>query len=592
LKSQLKKGFSNGCLERGKVAMLKRFISYYRPYKKLFFLDMGAAVIGSLLAILFPQLTRELLRNYLPNHNWNAMIIVFSVMIAIYLVQTLTTYIRVRFGHQLGVLMESDMRQDLFNHLQRLSFGYYDQTKTGHLMSRLTNDLFMITETAHHGPEDLLISIVVIVGAYAFMFSNSLYLALISLIPLPIMLFFGIYYGLELKAGFRAVRSTVADVNSLVENSIQGVREVQSFTSEKYEKQKFRNVNTIFKDARSNQYKVMARYESTMMFFRELYYFVTVVGGSLLIYFNKVEVYDLITFILYVSVVLPPIDRLIGFTEQLQQGMAAFERFIEVMEIESDIEDCEGAIDLNVSSGHVEFKSVFFNYDGYDQNVLEEINLSIKGGSTVAIVGESGAGKSTLVSLIPRFYEPTKGSIYIDDQDVRGVKKASLRKQIGFVQQNVFLFDGTIRENLRYGKVDATDQEMLEALPLANLGPFIDSLVDGLDTEVGERGTRLSGGQKQRISIARVFLKNPPILIFDEATSSLDSESEGQIQEAFNRLTKGRTAIVIAHRLTTVQSADIIYVLEDKKIVEAGSHTTLIEQNGVYARLYKNQKLR
>ncbi len=571
--------------------MLKRFISYYRPYKKLFFLDMCAAVIGSLLAILFPQLTRELLRTYIPDQNWSMMIYIFVLMFAIYVVQTLTTYIRVRWGHQLGVYMETDMRQDLFSHLQRLSFGYYDQTKTGHLMSRLTNDLFMITETAHHGPEDLLISVVVIIGAYSFMFSNNVKLALVSLIPMPFMLVFGIYYGRQLKASFREVRSTVADVNSLVENSIQGVREVQSFTSESFEKQKFKHVNTIFKDARSNQYKMMARYESIMMFFREIYYFVTVVGGAILIYYKAIPVYDLVTFILYVGVVLPPIDRLISFTEQLQQGMAAFERFVEVMDIQSDIEDVEGAVDLEITEGEVTFNNVTFSYNNSSEEVLKEIDFTIKGGSTAAIVGESGAGKSTLVSLIPRFYEPQKGQILIDGQDIKNVKKKSLRKQIGFVQQNIFLFDGSIRENLKYGKTDATDSEMLEALELANLGPFVRSLPDGLDTEVGERGTRLSGGQKQRISIARVFLKNPKILIFDEATSSLDTESESQIQEAFSRLAEGRTAIVIAHRLTTVRNSDVIHVIEQGKIAESGKHDKLLEQDGHYGRLYKNQQL-
>ncbi len=571
--------------------MIKRFISYYKPYKKLFFLDMGAATVGSLLSIIFPQLTRQLLRVYIPEQHWQMMITTFVLMFTIYILQTFSTYIRVRWGHQLGVYMETDMRQDLFGHLQRLSFGYYDQTKTGHLMSRITNDLFMITETAHHSPEDLLISTVVIIGSYSFMFYNNYLLALVSLIPLPFMLTFGIYYGKKMKAGFREVRSTVADVNALVENSIQGVREVQSFTSESYEKKKFKAVNKIFKDARSNQYKVMARYEATMMFFRELYYFVTVAGGALLIYFNLVPVYDLVAFILYVGVVLPPIDRLIRFTEQLQQGMAAFERFVEVMDIESDIEDHPDAVDLEVTKGEVTFKDLSFTYDNGDEVVLKDLNFTIKGGSTVAIVGESGAGKSTLVSLIPRFYEPDVGQVLVDDVDINLVTKKSLRSQIGFVQQNIFLFDGSIRENLKYGNSSATDQQMLKALELANLGAFMATLPNGLDTEVGERGTRLSGGQKQRISIARVFLKNPPILIFDEATSSLDSESEGQIQEAFNRLAENRTAIVIAHRLATVRNADIIFVLEEGKVVEVGTHTELLALNKSYSHLYKNQQL-
>jgi ATP-binding cassette, subfamily B, bacterial len=571
--------------------MLRRFLSYYRPHKGLFILDITAAVIGSLLSILFPLLTRELLRTYIPGQDWTMMLVVFGAMLGIYAVQTICNYIRIRWGHQLGVLMESEMRQDLFGHLQRLSFRYFDKTKTGHLMSRITNDLFMITEIAHHGPEDLLISVVVIIGAYSVMFWASFPLALISLIPLPFMLAFGIHYGLKLKAGFRAVRSTVADVNSAVENSIQGVREVQSFTSESYEKQKFKHVNTVFQKARSNQYKVMARYESTMMLFRELYYFTTVVGGVVLIYKGMVPVYELLTFILFVGIVLPPIDRLIGFTEQLQQGMAAFERFVEVMEIQSDINDRPDAKPLAIGSGKIEFDHVRFQYEAQGEEVLGDISLLIPGGSTIAIVGESGAGKSTLVSLIPRFYEPIAGRILVDGQDIAGVTKASLRSQIGFVQQNVFLFDGSVRDNLKYGKSDATDEQMFDALDKANLGTFIRSLPDGLDTQVGERGTRLSGGQKQRISIARVFLKNPKILIFDEATSSLDTESESQIQEAFRRLAEGRTAIVIAHRLTTVRDADIIYVLADGNIAEMGSHDELLALHGQYARLYHNQDI-
>ena len=569
--------------------MFKRFVAYYKPYRGLFTLDMVAAVVGSLLSIAFPVLTRQLLSAHIPNENWTMIMFTLAMMLSVYVIQTFANYIWIRWGHQLGVMMEGDMRQDLFSHLQRLSFGYFDRTKTGHLMSRITNDLFMITEIAHHGPEDLLISVVVLVGAYAVMFTNSVQLALISMIPLPFMLAFGIHYGLKLRANFRAVRRTVADVNAAVENSIQGVREVQSYTSENYERQKFKQVTKVFQTARSNQYKVMARYEATMMLFRELYYFTTIAGGALLIYNKVIPVYDLLVFVLYVGIVLPPIDRLIGFTEQLQQGMAAFERFLEVMEVNSDIVDSSDAVPLKIADGTIEFDDIQFSYDGSsDRQVLRNVNITIKGGSTIAVVGESGAGKTTLVSLIPRFYDPEKGRILIDGQDVAHITKSSLRQQVGFVQQNVFLFDGTIRENLKYGKNDASDSEMLDALEKANIGSFVRSLPDGLDTEVGERGTRLSGGQKQRISIARVFLKDPKILIFDEATSSLDTESEAQIQEAFIRLAQGRTAIVIAHRLTTVQDADMIYVLANQSVVESGSHTQLLAKKGYYAKLHRN----
>ncbi len=569
--------------------MLRRFISYYRPYKGLFFMDMGAAVLSAVLSIVFPALTRELLKTYIPDGNWQAMFIVFCLMLAIYLVQMGSNYIRIRWGHILGVKMENDMRAELFDHLQSLSFGYFDKVKTGHMMSRITNDLFQITEIAHHGPEDLLISLLTIVGAYAVMFTYSVPLSLVSMIPLPFMLFYGIHFGLKMKEKFREVRRTVADVNSTVENSLQGIREVKSFTREQYQNNKFGEVNNILKNSKEEQYKVMASYHAVLGFFRDFYYFTTVVGGAILIYYGIVPVYDLVTFILYVGIVLPPLDRLIQFTEQLQQGIASFERFLEVLDVEPDINDEPGAKDLVVTDGAVRYDQVKFSYDDASGQVLGNLTLDIPGGSTVALVGESGAGKTTIASLLPRFYEPTSGRILIDGQDIAQVTQSSLRKQIGFVQQNVFLFDASIRENLRYGKTDATEAEMWAALDAANLGQFVRELPDGLDTQVGERGTRLSGGQKQRLSIARVFLKNPSILIFDEATSSLDTESEAQIQDAFDRLSRGRTAIVIAHRLTTVKDADHIFVIDKGTLAETGTHEDLLARGGQYARLYHNQ---
>lgn len=485
--------------------------------------------------------------------------------------------------------METDMRSELFAHLQKLSFGYFDKTKTGHMMSRITNDLFQITEMAHHAPEDLLISVATILGSYIVMFSYSVPLALVSMIPLPIMVFYGIHYGMRMKASFRKVRTTVADVNSNVENSLMGIREVKSFGRESYQEAKFNQVNDVLRDSKMGQYRVMGRYHSILGFFRELYYFCTIAGGTILIFMGKVQSYDLVTFILYVGVVLPPIDRLINFTEQLQQGMASFERFTQVMDEDPSIQDQKDAKSLKVKEGTVDFDHVTFSYDNASTEVLKELSVTLKGGSTVALVGESGAGKSTFASLIPRFYEPTAGRILIDGQDINTLKQSSLRQNIGFVQQNVFLFDDTIRENLKYGKVDATDEQLWAALDAANLGTFVRSLPLGLDTPVGERGTLLSGGQKQRISIARVFLKNPPILIFDEATSSLDTESEELISEAFARLSMGRTALVIAHRLTTVKNADCILVLDEGKLVESGTHSELLQKNGSYAKLYKTQ---
>ncbi|MCK9546931.1 MAG: ABC transporter ATP-binding protein [Sphaerochaeta sp.] len=570
--------------------MLKRFVTYYRPYKGLFFLDMGVAVIASILSILVPTLTRQLLRVDIPEKNFSNMVFIFAMMLLIYIIMAICQYIRMTWGHILGVKMETDMRSELFAHLQKLSFGYFDKTKTGHMMSRITNDLFQITEMAHHAPEDLIISVATITGSYILMFRYNPLLALVSLIPLPIMVFYGIHFGHRMKATFRRVRSTVADVNSNVENSLLGIREVKSFGRETFQQKKFNQVNDVLRDSKVAQYRVMGSYHAGIGFFRQLYYFFTIAGGAILIYFGKVESYDLVTFILYVGVVLPPIDRLINFTEQLQEGMASFERFAQVMDEDPTIKDAKDAKALKVTEGTVVFEHVDFRYETSADAILSDIDVTIAGGSTVAIVGESGAGKSTFASLMPRFYEPTGGRILIDGQDILSVRQSSLRKNIGFVQQNIFLFDGSIRENLRYGSVDATDEEMWDALDAANLGTFVRSLPLGLDTEVGERGMLLSGGQKQRISIARVFLKNPPILIFDEATSSLDTESEELIVEAFERLSTGRTAIVIAHRLTTIKGADTILVLDKGRLVESGGHDELLHKGGQYAKLYKTQE--
>ena len=476
-------------------------------------------------------------------------------------------------------------------------------------MSRITNDLFQIAEIAHHGPEDFLISLLTIVLAYVFMFTVSVPLALISLIPLPVsliplpvMLFYGIVFGHRMKEKNRAVRRTIADVNVDAENSIQGIREVKSFAQEDFQQNKFSQSNTKLKNSREEMYKQMASYQSGIGFMREIYYLITVAGGAALIALGYADLTTLVTFTLYVSVVVSPIDRLINFTEQLQQGIASFERFTEVMDIEPEIKDAPDARDIEIKEGKVEFRDVSFSYaseDGYvlrhlyaseDGYVLRHLDMNITGGENAALVGESGAGKTTIVSLLSRFYEPDEGQILIDGQDITKVTQASLHKAIGFVQQNVFLFDASIRENLRYGKIDATDDELWAALEAASLKDFVISLPAGLDTEVGERGTRLSGGQRQRLSIARVFLKNPRIIVFDEATSSLDSESEELIQQAFRRVSKGRTAIVIAHRLSTIVDSDEIFVLEGGSIAEKGTHSSLMKENGLYNKLYSIKK--
>lgn len=569
---------------------LKRFFSYYKDYKFWFALDMIVALLASVISVIVPAIVRYLINMISgsgENIDYRLMVILFGAILLLYAAESGFVYIRIKWGHYLGVWIEGDMRRDLFSHLQRLSFSYFDKTKTGTIMSRITNDLFNIAEVAHHGPEDTVISLITIIGAYVLMFIFSWQLALITIIPLPIMLFYGIYFNKKLKDSNRAIRRTIADVNVAAENSIQGIREVKSYSQEMFQEKKFDKASVTLKDSRELMYQQMANYHTGMDFMRQFYYFVTVAGGITLIALGIIPVSDLVAFLMYVSVVLPPIDRLINFTEQFTQGAASFERFTEIMDIKPAIEDREDARPLVVTNGDVEFDDVCFSYtqDG-NEIIIKDLSLSIPGGKKVAIVGESGAGKSTTVSLLARFYEADSGSIRIDGNDIKDVTQKSLHDSIGFVQQNVFLFDASIKENLRYGKADATDDEMWQALKYAHLYEFVSSLPDGLDTEVGERGTRLSGGQKQRISIARVFLKNPPIIIFDEATSSLDTESEQIIQSAFSSLSKGRTSIVIAHRLSTIIDSDIIYVMDKGRVVEKGSHQELLDKKGYYYRLY------
>lgn len=568
--------------------MLRRFCSYYRYYKGLFALDMSVAFISSLLSLVSPAIVRYILSTALPARLFVDIIWLLIAIIVIYMLQAGATYIRIKWGHYLGVYMENRMRTELFSHLQELSFSYFDRTKTGTIMSRITNDLFNIAEVAHHCPEDFLISIATILGAYILMFSFSWELALVSVIPLPVMLVYGIIFNHRLKERNRAIRRTIAEVNVAAENSIQGIREVKSYSRETLQEKKFNASNTELKTSREKMYQTMAFYQTGIGFMRDFYYFMTIAGGIILIARGTVAVYDLVTFLLYVSVVLPPIDRLINFTEQFTQGMASFERFTEILDIKPQITDNPDAVPLTVKDGTIDFNSVSFAYESDDgrERVIENLTMHIPGGKKVALVGESGAGKSTIVSLLGRFYERQGGSIEIDGTDIDSVTQKSLHEAIGFVQQNVFLFDATIRENLRYGKVDANDDEMWRALENANLKDFVASLPNGLDTEVGERGTRLSGGQKQRLSIARIFLKDPKILIFDEATSSLDTESEKLIQDAFDRLAEGRTSIVIAHRLSTIKDSDIIFVIDKGMVAESGTHQELLDKRGLYYRLY------
>ncbi|MBS7378158.1 MAG: ABC transporter ATP-binding protein [Sphaerochaetaceae bacterium] len=567
--------------------MFSRFLSYYGPYKGWFFLDMAMATLSSVLSIISPLLVRKVLALIGVEGALSTIVILLSAVLAFYALGSLFSYIRIKWGHYLGVWIENDMRRDLFNHLQKLSFSYFDRHKTGDIMSRISNDLFNIAEVAHHGPEDVVISLLTIIGAYLLMFIINAPMATVSIIPLPVMAIYGIVFNRKLKKRNRAIRKSISEINVTAENSIQGIREVKAFSQEGFQEKKFSSSNEKLKNSREQMYSSMAQYHAGMEFMRQLYYFITIAGGIILIMKGTMDTADLTTFILYVSVVLPPIDRLINFTEQFTQGIASFERFIEIMDTSPDITDAANAKPLEVKNGDIKYSDVSFSYtEGEKEIVIDGLDLHIPGGKRVALVGESGAGKSTTVSLLARFYERSGGMITIDGQDINTVTQDSLHKSIGFVQQNIFLFDSSIRENLRYGKSDATDEELWHALEWANLADFVRSLPEGLDTQVGEHGTRLSGGQKQRLSIARVFLKNPPILVFDEATSSLDTESETLIQSAFNRLSKGRTSIIIAHRLSTVIDCDIIFVLDKGRVVEKGTHDELIAQKGLYYKLY------
>ncbi len=547
---------------------------------------MVVAFLAAILSVFMPMLTRTLLKVHIPNKDLNGIITLLSVMLSIIIFKSVFTYIRIRWGHIMGVRMESDMRSDMFAHLQKLSFNYFDNVKTGHIMSRISNDLNMIAEVAHHAPEDLIISVFMIIGSFIAMFHYNVSLAFIAMIPIPLLIVWGLTFGHRMKGGFRLVRKRIADINSSVENSVQGIREVKSFTNEHLEMEKFGNINFTFQRAKEKMYKIMSTYFAGMTFLTDFYYLVVIGGGVLLIYQGNIDVIDLLAFTLYVNFILRPVERLVHFTEQFQQGSAAFERFIEIMDIEPDIRDKKNAHSLTNVKGTIEISDLTFKYQSSEDWILQNINMTVPAGKTIALVGESGAGKSTIASLIPRFYETQAGSISIDGNNIMDLTQESLRENIGIVQQNVFLFDTTIRENIIYGNPKANEEEVIEAARKANILDFIQSLPGGFDTLTGERGVKLSGGQKQRISIARAFLKNPPILIFDEATSSLDTESEAYIQKAMEELSQNRTTIIIAHRLSTVRKADLLYVINEGKIVEQGTHDELMEKNDYYYNLY------
>ena len=568
--------------------MFRRFFAYYKPHKKLFAIDLVTAFMHAGFMMVVPFLVVKMLnKDQLKQADLSDIWITIAILGILMIFMAITEFINMKWGHILGTRIETDMRGDLFRHLQKLSFRYFDKTKTGHIMSRISNDTFTISELAHHAPEDFLISVSLILGSLVFMFILNWKMAVIVAIPMPLLLIWGSIFRVRLRRTFREVRKRVADINSNVENSIQGIREVQSYVKECYAIDQFDTVNNEFKMAKTNMYHTMAGFHSGMMFLIEFYSVIIIGGGMLLIHAGEMELVELLGFLMYRRYMFQPIRRLTGFMEQLQQGAAAFERFVEIMDVEPEIEDRRGAIALEDVEGDIYIRDASFKYDNGDEKwVLDDISVRIKPGQTVALVGESGAGKSTLASLIPRFYELQKGTILIDGKDVLDLRLKDLRRNVGIVQQDVFLFDATIRDNIMFARPEASEEELFDAARNAHIYEFIMTLPDGFDSMVGERGVMLSGGQKQRISMARLFLKDPPILIFDEATSSLDAESEVFIQESLERLCVGRSTLVIAHRLSTVKKADYTYVMRNGKVVESGAHDELIEKRGYYFDLY------
>lgn len=572
--------------------VLKKFIRYYKPYKAVFFIDLLCATIISVVDLIYPQILRTATNSLFTQSKeviLKALIPLAIGMLIMYIIQSLCKYYVSYQGHMMGANMERDMRQQLFDHYEKLSFSYYDQNNSGQMMSKLVSDLFDIAEFAHHGPENLFISIIKIVGSFIFLFLINWRLAIPLLVLVIIMLLFSMSQNKRMQETFMDNRRKIGDVNSSLQDTLAGIRVVQSFANEDIERKKFQKSNHGFLLSKDANYKCMGIFMGYNLFFQGMMYLVTLVFGGYLIAHGQMDVADLAMYALYIGIFISPIQILVELTEMIQKGLSGFRRFTAVMETEPDIEDAPDASPLTNVKGEVSYDHVSFHYSDDDTLVLSDVSFTIPAGESIALVGPSGSGKTTICNLLPRFYDITSGKVTIDGKDVRGLTLKSLRSQIGIVQQDVYLFCGSIKENISYGKPDASMEEIIEAAKKANIHDFIMSLPDGYDTFVGERGTRLSGGQKQRISIARVFLKNPPILILDEATSALDNESERWIQKSLEELAKNRTTITIAHRLSTIRNADEILVVSDNKIAERGSHDELIALGGIYAHYYEMQ---
>ena len=568
--------------------MIKRFYSYYLPYKRLFAIDFGCAVIAAILELAFPLAVQWFIDSLLPGEDWPTIVTVAFGLLILYAISTALQFVVHYWGHKLGINIETDMRQQLFQHIQKQSFHFFDNSKTGHLMSRITNDLMDIGELAHHGPEDFFIAFMTFFGAFGIMLTINVKLALIAVCLLPFLIIIMVLGNLKMNKAWNRMYSEIAEVNGRVEDSISGARVVQSFTNEKYEIERFQTNNQRFRFAKLRGYKVMSISLSGIYLMTRLMTVVVLIVGAWLVYNQQLSYGAMVSFLLYVNILFKPVEKISALMELYPKGMAGFKRFTELLDRNPDIEDRKDAVEVKSLSGDILFQNVSFNYEK-EKSILNDISLDIKAGETVAFVGPSGAGKTTICSLIPRFYDVTAGAIMIDGKDIRDITKKSLRSQIGIVQQDVFLFTGTLKENIAYGNLNCTDEEIYEAAKRAHLESFIDSLPNGYDTQIGERGLKLSGGQKQRIAIARMFLKNPPILILDEATSALDTETEMFIQQSLNVLAENRTTLIIAHRLATIRDADRIIVVTEEGIAEQGTYHQLLEKNGVFAKLHNAQ---
>lgn len=569
--------------------MLRRFFSYYKPHRRLFIIDFTSAVIVAILELAFPVAVRWFVDDLLPGNNWDHIIIVAFLLLLVYLISTALNYVVTYWGHKLGVNIETDMRRDLFHHVQKQSFRFFDNTKTGHIMTRITTDLFEIGELAHHGPEDLFIALMTFIGAFLIMMTINMKLALIILIMVPILIVLITYSNVKMGEAWQDMYTDVAGVNARIEDAVSGARVVQSFTNEPYEMKQFNKNNQSFRRSKLRAYRVMATVHSSIYMMMRLSTLGVLVAGAWMVYSGSMSYGDMFAFILFINILFKPIEKISALLEMYPKGMAGFKRFLELLDVDPEIKDKDDAIAVPSLRGNISFNNVTFGYEDTQEPVLDGMSFNVQAGETVALVGPSGAGKTTICSLIPRFYDVDQGSITIDGIDIRDMTMHSLRHHIGIVQQNVFLFTGTLRENIAYGNLDATDEEIEEAARQAHMEEFISELPLGLETQVGERGLKLSGGQQQRIAIARMILKDPSILILDEATSALDTETEAIIQEALTDLAKNRTTLVIAHRLATIRNADRIMVVTKDGIHEQGTHDELISQEGMFAHLHAMQ---